>query len=161
MIPKLRVSLRQAILRSSVQDSKTRASGYHHSYFDTTGLDLIQLSAFPSDESIQSAAARAYEEAVSLIRLLGIETAILKQVNAISARLPSWYTPAFSHAIDESDEEDDSSDTDDDETEANILQQLLDAEASDRPLGKKAVEDKIESLTAAAASLAANDFMKV
>jgi hypothetical protein len=168
MIPKLRVSLRQAILRSNVKDSKTRASGYHHSYFDTTGLDLIQLSTFPSDESIQSAAASAYEEALSLIRLLGIETAVLKQVNAISARLPSiasWYTPTFPHAIDESDGEefdDSGSDSDDDETEATILQQLLDAEASDtRPLGKKGVEDKIESLAAAAASLAANDFMKV
>lgn len=51
---------------------KETAAGYAHTYSDCRGIDLTALSAFPTDEQINTAARQAYEEAENLLFILGI-----------------------------------------------------------------------------------------
>ena len=72
MIPKLRIKLYHSALHGKSSDSKARAVGYSHTYFDHEGLDLLALSTYPTDKEIQSLAQDAAQEANSLIALLGV-----------------------------------------------------------------------------------------
>jgi hypothetical protein len=71
MIPKLFIRLREHTLFGDFSDSKERASGYTHTYTDNRGVNLVELSTYPSDNEIQDAAKLAYEEAENLWTLLG------------------------------------------------------------------------------------------
>jgi hypothetical protein len=53
MVPKLRVKFRAAVLLAKASDSKARAAEYTHTYFDNTGLDVLALSTFPSDDDMK------------------------------------------------------------------------------------------------------------
>ena len=90
---------------SSLRDSsdpKARASGYVHSYFDTDSIDLASLATFPSDDEIQQATRNAWQEAESLLVLVGIvPTDVIRNSASadtpISTQLPSissWYPPS-------------------------------------------------------------------
>lgn len=56
MVPKLRIRLRQAILYALASDPKARTSGYCHTYFDHTNINLRALATYPTDEEINEAA---------------------------------------------------------------------------------------------------------
>ena len=71
MLPKLRVTIREAILRAR-SDPRATASGYSHTHFDARELDIPALSIFPDDNDINTAAEEAADEAESLFVLLGI-----------------------------------------------------------------------------------------
>ncbi|KAJ3965299.1 hypothetical protein EV361DRAFT_955152 [Lentinula raphanica] len=85
MIPKLTVSMREALLASnkfeSRSDASAHASGYHHTYLDTHDIDLVALARFPTNEEISALSKQAAEEAESLITLLGILPQKLRSVN--------------------------------------------------------------------------------
>jgi len=72
MVPKLHIGLHQAILCALASDPKAHASGYCHTYFNHTGINLQALVTFPSDDKINKAAQIAAEEADSLVALLSI-----------------------------------------------------------------------------------------
>jgi hypothetical protein len=88
-------------------------------------------------------------------------------------RLPSissWYKPVSASTeslVNEGDDEEmsdepDMPDPDDDETEATLMQEMLDAEAAyHRPLGNRHQEEEIARLTAAAAAISADEYMTV
>ena len=82
MIPKLRVKVRQAILHAKTTNPRARASGYNHTYFDLSGLDLLTLASYPSDDEIGTAAKCAGEELDGLLGLLGISPGRLRQLQA-------------------------------------------------------------------------------
>ena len=94
MIPKLRVTIREAMLRART-DSRATASGYSHTHFDSRGLDIPVLATFPSDNEIDTAAKGAAEEVESLLALLGISPKRLREDSAI--KLP----PITSFHVDE------------------------------------------------------------
>lgn len=100
MVPKLHIRLRQAILCALASDPKAHASGYCHTYFDYTGINLQALVMYPSDNEINEAAWIATEEADSLVALLGIVPGQLHHLQSASAVvLPSilsllWETDA-------------------------------------------------------------------
>ena len=71
MLPKLRVTIREAMLRAR-SDPRATASGYSHTHFDSRGLDIPVLATFPSDDEINAAAREAADDAESLLALLGI-----------------------------------------------------------------------------------------
>ncbi|KAJ7182126.1 hypothetical protein C8R46DRAFT_826347, partial [Mycena filopes] len=123
MIPKLRVKIRSAVLRAKASDSKAQAAGYSHTYFDNTGLDILALSSFPSDDDINLAAAEAAEESDSLIALLGLAPSQLHV--GIAPAAPTL--PGISSWYDAEDNEEEDTDSDvDSVSEAQQLQDLLD-----------------------------------
>jgi hypothetical protein len=71
MVPKLRVTIREAMLHARTNPRAT-ASGYNHTHFDSRGLNVPVLSTFPSDEEINTAAKEGAEEAQSLLVILGV-----------------------------------------------------------------------------------------
>lgn len=86
MIPKLRVTIREAMLHMRTNPRAT-ASGYSHTHFDSRGIDIPILATFPSDEDINAAAKEAAEEAESLLALLGVSPNRLREDSAM--KLPS------------------------------------------------------------------------
>lgn len=142
MVPKLRVTIREAMLRARI-DPRATASGYSHTHFDTRGLDIPTLSTFPSDYEINTAANDASEEAESLLGLLGI-----------SPRRLEWDTlvklPPISSLVMGKDEDED----DEAIPEAQQLQDLISkAEKHDS-------EDHLR-LVEMAALVTADEFMRV
>ena len=142
MIPKLRVTIREAMLRART-DPRATASGYSHTHFDARGLDIPTLSTFPSDDEINIAAGEASEEAESLLGILGISTKRLQGDTLV--RLP----PITSMVTHEDENEDD-----DNIPEARQLQNLISqAEQHD-------TEDFLQ-LAQAAALVTADEFMRM
>ncbi|KAJ7242483.1 hypothetical protein C8J57DRAFT_1084298 [Mycena rebaudengoi] len=159
MIPKLRIKIRAAVLRAKASDPKARAAGYTHTYFDNTGLDILALSTFPSDEDIDNAAAEAAEESDSLIALLGLAPSKLHAGSiptlSILPSIDSWYED-----VDESDGEDCTSD-EESISEAQQLQGLLDKAEDEVAVGTHAKAEELLNLTSAALALSADDMMKI
>ncbi|KII82775.1 hypothetical protein PLICRDRAFT_181052 [Plicaturopsis crispa FD-325 SS-3] len=62
--------------RGSYQAKASAArSGYHHSWYDTEGIDYTVLVTFPSDDEINTEILpAAHEEAQQLLKVLGIVT---------------------------------------------------------------------------------------
>ncbi|KAJ7722682.1 hypothetical protein B0H16DRAFT_1334577, partial [Mycena metata] len=156
MIPKLHIKIRSAVLRAKASDSKAKATGYSHTYFDNTGLDILALSTFPTDDDIKLAAAEAAEESDSLIALLGLAPSQLHggltPVAPILPSIGSWYDA----------EQDDEPDSDADSiSEAQQLQDLIDkAEVSTASRSRKQ-DQELLNLTSAALALAADDMIKI
>ncbi|EEB96018.1 hypothetical protein MPER_04920, partial [Moniliophthora perniciosa FA553] len=75
-IPKVYIQVREFVLnsfRSETTDAmKARASGYHHTYANIQGLDIISLGYFPAKAEIERTARRAVEESDSLWAMLGV-----------------------------------------------------------------------------------------
>ena len=142
MIPKLRVTIREAMLRART-DPRATASGYSHTHFDARGLDIPILATFPSDEEIDTAAEEAAEEAESLLALLGVSPKRLREVSA--TKLP----PIASFHVD-----DDGYRDGDMISEAQLLQDLIcRAEETDDMVTLRLAE--------AAVLVTADDFMRM
>lgn len=59
-------------LRALPTVGKDTTAGYAHTYSDCHGIDLTTLSAFPTDDQINTATRQAYEEAENLLFILGV-----------------------------------------------------------------------------------------
>jgi hypothetical protein len=154
MIPKLRVKLQAAIRRAKSSDGKARAAGYTHTYFDKTGLDILALSTFPTDDDIDNIAVEAAEESDSLIVLLGLAPSQLHPGVTTMPTLPSintWYDEA------QSDEESET----DSISEAQELQRLLDKAEDDTSFRTPQEARELLNLTSAALALSAEDMIKM
>ncbi|KAJ7708424.1 hypothetical protein B0H16DRAFT_1746298 [Mycena metata] len=156
MIPKLRVKIRSAVLRAKASDSKARATGYSHTYFDNTGLDILALSTFPSDDDIDLVAAEAAEESDSLIALLGLAPSQLHAgmtpTVPILPGISLWYNA----------EEDSEPDSDADSiSEAQQLQDLIDKAEVSVASRSHRQDKELLNLTSAALALTADDMIKI
>ena len=60
-------------MKGGQQDASSARYGYHHSYFDSHGIDLSKLSAYPSDIEFQAMIDVAHTEALALLRALGMD----------------------------------------------------------------------------------------
>jgi hypothetical protein len=72
MVKKLFIRLRMFTQSTLSMTGKDTAAGYAHTHSDCRGIDLTALSAFPTDEQINDAARQAYDEAESLLFILGV-----------------------------------------------------------------------------------------
>ncbi|KAL0064040.1 hypothetical protein AAF712_009006 [Marasmius tenuissimus] len=76
MVPKLNIRLCEHLLSAHATETsanmKARAAGYHYTYTNTHGLDVVALGTFPSNSQIQRASRKAAAEAESLWALLGV-----------------------------------------------------------------------------------------
>lgn len=150
MIPKLRVKLHESILQGKLSNSKARAAGYNHTYYDNEGLDLEVLSRFPTDEEIVVIAGNAAEEADSLMILLGLCAEDLHGGDT-SSRLPSieaW----FGDVMVESDAE-----GEDEVNDVEELQAILDDEENSPISRKRRFDEECLRLTTAALAVATEE----
>ncbi|KAJ6615027.1 hypothetical protein B0H10DRAFT_2220789 [Mycena sp. CBHHK59/15] len=147
MVPKLRVKLRAAVLRAKASNPKARAAGYSHTYFDTTGLDILALSTFPTDADINAMASEAAEESDSLIALLGLAPS---QLNSDAPTTP----PSIDKWYDDSDDEESIS-------EAQELQDLMDQVEDETVLRTRKQTQELLGLTSAALALSADDMIRI
>lgn len=157
MLTKLRVKLREAVLGTHSANFKARTAGYCHTYFDTTGADMLLLSVYPTDGDIQDAADQAMEECESIIALLGVQPAALQAGTTGSNQLPainSWYNG------DDVDTEDGSGSDRDSEigkdgptSDATELQEIMDYVENTKVVFSQEQEDQITRLSCAAIAL--------
>ena len=73
MIPRLHILIQAASLFSKGTDPKAQAMGYSHSYLDPEDANTESLASFPTDGEIVLAVDEAWDEAVALLGLLGIQ----------------------------------------------------------------------------------------
>ena len=74
MMVRLHTLLRASLTLSQGTDPKAQANGYSHAYLDPETAQVKSLVVFPSDKEIEIAAGQAWEEAISLLSLVGIES---------------------------------------------------------------------------------------
>lgn len=74
MTVRLHTLLHASLALSRGTDPKARANGYSHSYLDPETAQVESLAVFPSDEEIEATAGQAWDEAVTLLSLVGIES---------------------------------------------------------------------------------------
>ena len=71
---RLHTILRASLALAQGTDPKARANGYSHAYLDPETARIESLAVFPSDEEIGIMTGQAWDEAVSLLSLVGIES---------------------------------------------------------------------------------------
>jgi hypothetical protein len=158
MLPKLRVTIREAILRVR-SNPRATASGYSHTHFDTRELDIPTLAVFPDDNEIDAVAKEAANEAESLLVLLGLTpkqlqrnpTTVLPPINSLLVDEGD----GWGEGNDRGDEDEDSEGEDDVITsEAGELQDLVrKAERSEEP--------GLSHFAGAAAMVTVDEFMRM
>jgi hypothetical protein len=74
MVPRLHVLIRAASVFSKGTDPRAQAMGYSHSYLDPENARIESLASFPTDGEVVLAVGEAWEEATSLLGLLGVPT---------------------------------------------------------------------------------------
>ena len=70
---RLHTLLRASLALSRGTDPKARANGYSHSFLDPETARVESLTVFPDDEEIKVVVGQAWDEAVALLSLVGIE----------------------------------------------------------------------------------------
>ncbi|KAH7868542.1 uncharacterized protein C8R40DRAFT_999318, partial [Lentinula edodes] len=174
MIPKLHVSVRSAISRAQTANGKARASGYCHTYFNTSGMDPLALASFPDDDQIRADLVPvAFDQADQLMIAVGIQPSRLRNMRALRQRgvaqipsISSWYrseTDILLTSEDEHDEHGVGSWNIDSISEAEELQQLLVQSQLDELqwMATQAQLVKIQNLAYAAVALQVDEHMKV
>jgi hypothetical protein len=73
MVPRLHVLIRTASFFSKGTDPRAQAMGYSHSYLDPENASIESLASYPTNGEIALTAGEAWEEAVALLGLLGIQ----------------------------------------------------------------------------------------
>ncbi|KIJ59917.1 hypothetical protein HYDPIDRAFT_170487 [Hydnomerulius pinastri MD-312] len=177
-VPPLHVKQQEAVLSQQSPDFKARAQGYCHTYFYADGVDLQELSRFPTDLEIEEAAQEAAGEAQSLIAVLGVNpshltqphTVVLPGINRFVNLPPTASTgvPEESDSDSESHLEHEESDSDitldsegePEESEAQQLESLISVAERNESLSRAQEEDQLR-LTFASIAVAADEMQQV
>ena len=154
-----------SILRALASDPKGRASGYFHTYFDHTNINLQALATYPTDEEFNETALEDSQEADSLIALLGIVPNQLHRLQGVSTILPSISSLLANLPA----EEDDvislvtsSSDADDESiSEAQELQDLIDGEEDINVSRSRVQDEQMLAVTADESEMADEDIEQI
>ncbi|THU91800.1 hypothetical protein K435DRAFT_820684 [Dendrothele bispora CBS 962.96] len=162
MIPKLAVRMREVFLDSAIDkaqaESAARAAGYHHTYFDVQGIDLLSLSRFPDNDEITIISKQAMQEAESLVILLGILPQKLHSPNS-STYLSISHGPTVPDEIDMV--PDDLMDDDDDCIVIGEIPRLIQVFEKNAASLKSHQRDRLENLTNAYLALTVEDQMRM
>lgn len=165
MIPKLRIKIREAVLRATSSNPKARAAGYNHTYFEHTDVDMLALSTFPSDPEIQTIAQEASEEVTSLVALLGIVRKQLYRPHTIlNSTLPtinSWLKHVEEDVQEIMSDSDNNRESDEEPSEAQQLQSIIDAEEFRTEFMYHKREEQLQNLTSVALAALTDDVIRV
>lgn len=153
MTVRLHVLVHAAAVFSRGTDPKARAMGYSHSYLDPETAELKSLAIFPTDEEIEVIAGEAWEEAIALLDLLGIQNTDITHPQPATGADSSGSAHGASDAEETPDKENGQI-----ETEAEILQYLIDVQQSPEwNAVDEETQNKMHSLTCAATALDIED----
>ncbi|KAF9779588.1 hypothetical protein BJ322DRAFT_1167867 [Thelephora terrestris] len=81
---RLQTLLRASLALARGTDPKSRANGYSHAYLDPETARVESLAVFPNDEEIEIMAGQAWDEAASLLSLVGIESGDIESTESES-----------------------------------------------------------------------------
>lgn len=149
-------------LKSTQADASTGRAGYHHTWFDSKDVDLVQLATFPSDQQVTSIIRAAHYEASALLRILDMEsvTETLGSEGAYLDKRAFFESLPSIHLANEDEDGLESGDEDEDEASpAERLENLLRADMFelDDETRTSEVDDKMTSLGIAATAAAIHD----
>lgn len=157
MVPKLSVQHKTTFARAYSGDAKITAGGYFHTYFDNRDLDIQELSRFPSLKGIADACKMGYNEAETLVAMLGVvpDTFYHPPSAQPAIHLPSismWYSTAEDSA-DEDSESDCGTSSEDGLTYAEVLEDQLGIAGRRDMVFSNADDTELLAFTCAAAAL--------
>ena len=172
MVQKLRFKIREAVLLAEASNPRATASGYNHTYLNTTGIDLSSLATHIRDCDIPLLTDVAMQEAESMLSLLGLVPSLVQTSTNTPGPLPSissWY-PGNRNEHSEFDmgeisdaEEEDSDNENTTVNEVTTLRAILrdpQLEKLSRQLTTQQ-NARLTNLTSAAAALAINNMISV
>ena len=164
MTVRLHTLLRASLDLSRGTDPKARANGYSHSYLDPETAQLGSLAAFPTDDEIKVTADQAWDEAVSLLSLLGIEYDDIK-VQRSGPQKPNIPTSGISEESNNVHDHQDDSEVgagDQNESTATQLARLIGVQnTQDWGLVNEESQNKLHVLTCAAMALDISDMERL
>ncbi|KAJ7052967.1 hypothetical protein C8F01DRAFT_997391 [Mycena amicta] len=171
MAPKLRLTLRRAVLKDRVSLGKSRASGYNITYYQTRGIDALLMARFPSQDEIQAIVNTAYSEAEQLAVMAGIDVDrtrdLLNRDHGDVDALESWFSlKAFDAGIkmngDDGMASEEEIDDEDDTSEPQLSDLIREAQTGRFAMAASAAEhQKLETLACAGASLMLDSMQKM
>ncbi|KAK1222121.1 hypothetical protein PQX77_015048 [Marasmius sp. AFHP31] len=166
--PKVQLQMGAAVRRGKPSDSKARAAGYHHTYFDVTGIDLVVLGTFPTHEEIEDIARQALGDVESCVQLLGMSKQQFQWARrsfpTLKPTLPSF--AAFEKELeawkDDSDEETCSDDGEDEDAVGRLDEMFRCEEDSiNRPNYTEKEEEAVKGLLCAGMSLVTERMIEI
>jgi len=134
MVPRLHILIRAASLFSRGTDPKAQAMGYSHSYLDPENAHIESLATYPTDGEISLAVGEAWDEAVTLLALLGIQ--------ADDLQTPPTTSPPDASTQPPNPDETDLAEYPTEETEGLALQHLIGIQQT---TGWEAVDSEIQN----------------
>ena len=146
MTSQLHVLIRAATSFSKGTDPRAQAMGYSHSHLDPENASIESLAMYPTDGEIALVVVEAWDEAVTLLGLLGIQADDIpvSPLNSTTDVSPSALGPDESESAEHPGEE----------TEAATIQQLINVQQTpDWKAVDSETQDKMHMLTCAAVSL--------
>ena len=126
MTVRIHILVHAATIFSRGTDPKARAMGYSHSYLDPETAELKSLAIFPTNKEIEVAAGEAWEEAIALLDLLGIQNTDITHPQPTTSTGSSDPT----HGTLDSDEPFGNEESNLEENETEILEYLVDVQRS-------------------------------
>lgn len=157
MTVRLHILVHAAATFSRGTDPKARAMGYSHSYLDPETAELKSLATFPADDEIEAAAGEAWEEAIALLDLLGIQSTDITRPSPSNNTNLSNPPQGTSESDETSDEEDNQV-----EKEVGVLQYLVDMQQSPEwDAVDEETQKKLHTLLCAATALDIEDQEKL
>ncbi|KAJ8085468.1 hypothetical protein PM082_004284 [Marasmius tenuissimus] len=167
-VPKVRLQMGAAVRRGKLSDPKARAAGYHHTYFDLTGIDLVVLDTYPTHEEFEDIARQALGDVESCVRLLGMSTQQFqwarRNLSMLKPSLPS-FAALEKELEDWRDEWDEGACSDDGEDEDAVrrLDEMFNCEENliHRPNYTEKEEEAVKGLLCAGMSLVTQRMIEV
>ena len=146
MIPRLNVLIRAASLFSKGTDPKAQAMGYSHSHLDPENARIESLAMYPTDGEIALAVDEAWNEAVTLLGLLGIQADDIS-ISPTTGPMDTSSPPPNPNEVDPVNHPDE-------ETEAVTLQHLIGIQqATGWEVVDSEIQDRMHMLTCASIAL--------
>lgn len=134
ILGKITIKIRAAVsLAEMSADPRQRASGYNITYMDQRDIDLVALATYPSDIEIEGISKIAFEEAESLVNLLGVVPGQLHSVGTetLTSVLPSIDDNDLAEDLEEDDDGLlDIFEEEEEESDASILRSFIITENS-------------------------------
>lgn len=152
---RLHTLLRASLSLARGTDPKARANGYSHAYLDPETARIESLAVFPSDEEVGIVSHQAWDEAVSLLSLVGIEA---DDLNTLELGSRGSSDEPNDEGNNDPDESDDGIEDGHEEPDVTWLRRLIGVQETEgwRTV-KGPLQDKMHVLTCAAMALDMSD----
>ena len=162
MTTQLHTLLHASLALSQGTDPKAQANGYSHSFLDPKTAQLELLAVFLPDIEIEVAACQAWDEAISLLSLIGIEFNDITAQESSSQGIGDPFSSIHEGSSGGHDHQAESEDDDDEDSEAIQLTRLICVQRTrDWETVDENLQEKMHILMCAAMALDINEMEKL